>query len=49
MIDKIQIESEHFAKRQMTWWAKDKDIRWFHPEKKHEIIDYISNYIRVDK
>ena len=28
MINKIQKESEHFAKRQMTWFKKDKRIRW---------------------
>ncbi len=28
MIDKIQIESEHYAKRQMTWFKRDKNIRW---------------------
>jgi tRNA dimethylallyltransferase len=28
MIDKIQIESEHYAKRQMTWFKRDKKINW---------------------
>lgn len=28
MIDKIQKESEHFAKRQMTWFKRDKRIYW---------------------
>lgn len=28
MIDKIQKESEHFAKRQMTWFKRDKRIHW---------------------
>lgn len=28
MIDKIQIESEHYAKRQMTWFKRDKKIHW---------------------
>lgn len=28
MIDKIQKKSEHFAKRQMTWFKKNKRIRW---------------------
>ena len=28
MIDKIQKESEHFAKRQMTWFKRDKRIIW---------------------
>ena len=28
MIEKIQKESEHFAKRQMTWFQRDKRIIW---------------------
>ena len=41
----IKRNSRRFAKRQMTWWAKDKDIRWFHPEREKEIIDYITNSV----
>jgi hypothetical protein len=25
----------------MTWWGKDKDIKWFHPDDLSEIISYI--------
>jgi tRNA dimethylallyltransferase len=28
MIDKIQKESEQYAKRQMTWFKRDKRIKW---------------------
>ena len=28
MAENIQIESEHYAKRQMTWFKKDKKIKW---------------------
>ena len=28
MLDKIQKESEHFAKKQMTWFKRDKRIHW---------------------
>lgn len=28
MIEKIQIESEHYIKRQMTWFKRDKKIHW---------------------
>lgn len=28
MLDKIQLESEKYAKRQMTWFKRDKDIKW---------------------
>lgn len=37
MIDKIQIESEHYAKRQMTWFKRDRKIHW------------LKNYKEADK
>jgi len=36
MLDKIQIESEHFAKRQMTWFKRDKRIHWIRSQKEAE-------------
>lgn len=37
----IKRNSRRYAKRQMTWWGKDKDIKWFHPDGVREIIEYI--------
>jgi len=42
-IELIKRNSRRYAKRQITWWGKDKDIKWFHPEKLEEIIQYIEN------
>ena len=36
MLDKIQKESEHFAKRQMTWFKRDKRIKWIKNYKQAE-------------
>ena len=44
-LELIKRNSRRYAKRQMTWWAKDKDIRWFSPEKKEEIIGFIEGEI----
>jgi tRNA dimethylallyltransferase len=41
-IELIKRNSRRYAKRQMTWWAKDKEIRWFHPDQVQEIIEYCS-------
>ena len=38
-IELIKRNSRRYAKRQMTWWGKDKDIKWFHPEQVQEIIE----------
>jgi tRNA dimethylallyltransferase len=41
----IKRNTRRYAKRQMTWWAKDKEIRWFKPEPVRDIINYIENII----
>jgi tRNA dimethylallyltransferase len=47
-IELIKRNSRRFAKRQLTWWAKDKDIRWFKPNQFQEIVAYISDKIISD-
>jgi tRNA dimethylallyltransferase len=42
-IELIKRNSRRYAKRQITWWGKDKDIKWFHPQQLQEIIHYIEN------
>lgn len=34
----MQQETRHLAKRQLTWFRGDKDIRWFHPKQAREIL-----------
>lgn len=36
MMDNIQKESEHFVKRQITWFKRDKRIHWIKDNKKAE-------------
>jgi len=44
-IELIKRNSRHYAKRQMSWFSRDKEISWFHPESKQKIIDFIQNNI----
>lgn len=41
-IELIKRNSRRYAKRQLTWWGKDKEIKWFLPEQLQDIISYIS-------
>ena len=45
MIDRIQIESEKYAKRQMTWFKRNKKIHWVdnYQEAKKLVKDFIKN------
>lgn len=40
-IEMIKRNTRRFAKRQMTWWRKDIDIKWFGAEEKDTIIKYL--------
>lgn len=40
-IDLIKRNSRRYAKRQITWWARDDEIKWFHPKEKEGIIEHI--------
>jgi tRNA dimethylallyltransferase len=42
-VELIKRNTRRYAKRQMTWWAKDREIRWFHPDKQKEIIALIES------
>jgi tRNA dimethylallyltransferase len=44
MIDKIQIESEHFAKRQMTWFKRDGRIKWIKNYREAPLL--LKNFIK---
>lgn len=40
-VEMIKQNSRHYAKRQLTWLGRDKDIKWFHPERYDLILEYI--------
>ena len=41
-IEKIKQNSRIYSRKQMTWFKRDADIRWFHPEQETEILSYLS-------
>jgi tRNA dimethylallyltransferase len=45
-ISLIKRNSRRYAKRQMTWWAKDSEITWFDAEAKEEIYRFAAKSIR---
>jgi tRNA dimethylallyltransferase len=46
-IELVKRNSRRYAKRQMTWWAKDKDIKWFPPEKVEDITVYLDALLQA--
>ena len=41
----LKRNSRRYAKRQLTWFRRDEDIRWFHPDQEEEIIAWIETQI----
>ncbi len=44
-ISMIQQNTRRYAKKQMSWFNKDKDIQWFHPEEKTSILQFVKEHI----
>lgn len=40
-VDLIKQRSRNFAKRQLSWFRQEKDIRWFEPHQLDEIEEYV--------
>ena len=41
-IEKIQQNSRIYSRKQMTWFKRDQDIHWFHPDQQAEIEAFLS-------
>ncbi|MBR4848352.1 MAG: tRNA (adenosine(37)-N6)-dimethylallyltransferase MiaA [Bacteroidaceae bacterium] len=44
-IEKIKQNTRIYSRKQVTWYRKDEDIAWFHPNDIQEIIKYIEDKI----
>lgn len=40
-IEKIKRNTRVYARKQMTWFKRDPDIRWFHPDEEEAILRYL--------
>lgn len=45
-VDKIKTNTRRFAKRQMTWFRKDQEINWFHPDDLPKILHLIKQQLK---
>lgn len=40
-VERIKGNTRRYARKQLTWYKKDEQIRWFHPDETEQIINYI--------
>lgn len=44
-IELVKRNSRRYAKRQITWFKRNKDIQWFNAKDKNKIIEFVNNEI----
>ena len=43
-IERMKGNTRRYARKQLTWYKRDGQMRWFHPDEKDEILKYIAQY-----
>ncbi len=41
---RIKCDTHKYCRKQLTWFKRDKDIRWFSPDNVEEIINYVTTF-----
>ncbi len=44
-IEKIKQNSRIYSRKQMTWFKRDEEITWFHPDQHEEILNHIDSLL----
>ena len=43
-IERIKGNTRRYARKQLTWFKRDQQMKWFHPDEQEQIMKYISEY-----
>jgi tRNA dimethylallyltransferase len=44
-VEEVKQNTRRFAKRQLTWFRKDPEIKWFEPQAKNDVLEYCGEQI----
>jgi len=47
-VEKIKRNTRVYARKQMTWFKRDQEIRWFHPDDKEAIYNHIEGGMNLN-
>ena len=45
MVERLNTEIWHYAKRQMTWWKRNEKIKWFEPQETEKINGAVGTFL----
>lgn len=48
-IEKIKQNTRIYSRKQTTWYRRDEEIKWFHPDDIDKIVEYIKEKINQEK
>ena len=43
-VERIKGNTRRYARKQLTWFKRDTQMRWFHPDDQELMMNYISQY-----
>ena len=42
-VERIKGNTRRYARKQLTWFKRDENMKWFHPDQQQDILNYITN------
>lgn len=48
-VENLKLATRHYAKRQLTWFNRNKEIKWFYPDEYENNSDFVDAVIRYLK
>jgi tRNA dimethylallyltransferase len=43
-VERIKWNTRRYARKQLTWYKRDEQVTWFHPDQQDKILKFISHY-----
>jgi len=43
-VERMKGNTRRYARKQLTWYKRDSEMKWFNPDDQEEIIKYIAQY-----
>jgi tRNA dimethylallyltransferase len=43
-VERMKGNTRRYARKQLTWFKRDPEMKWFDPDNQEEILKYIAQY-----
>ncbi len=43
-VERMKGNTRRYARKQLTWYKRDPEMHWYHPDQKEEILKFLSQY-----